>query len=210
MLLEELIHERENGERYIESYELHEYLQVKTAHNVWINNRVKKCGFNEYRDYISAEKFLSINNPKNPTTKIKNYEMTLRMAVELCTLEKQSENAGRLLDYLIKDIKVLTIHTYSRFEISFRDKLINTLKPLNIKIETQKSMKENNYRIDFYLPEFNLAIEYDEEQHKYQQEEDKQREEEIKEVLGCKFIRLDYKQDDCYNVGLVLKEIMGR
>ena len=105
-----------------------------------------------------------------------------------------------------------TIVVSSRFEISFGDKLKNTLKPLNIKVETQKTMKENNYRIDFYLPEFNLAIEYDEKQHQQKENKikDRQREEEIKEVLGCKFIRLDYKQDDNYNIGLVLKEIMGR
>lgn len=98
----------------------------------------------------------------------------------------------------------------SRSEISFGEILIKTLKLLNIKVETQKPMFDGKYRIDFYLPEFNLAIEYDEEQHKHQQEEDKQREEEIKKSLSCKFVRLDYKQDDCYNVGLVLKEVFGR
>lgn len=73
-------------------------------------------------------------------------------------------------------------------------------------------MFDEKYRIDFYLPEFNLAIEYDEKQHQQKENKikDRQREEEIKEVLGCKFIRLDYKQDDNYNIGLVLKEIMGR
>ena len=100
MLLEELIHERENGERYIESYELHEYLQVKTAHNVWINNRVKKCGFNEYRDYILVDKILLTNNPKNPTTKIKNYEMTLRMAEHLCMIEN-NDMGKKARDYFV-------------------------------------------------------------------------------------------------------------
>lgn len=106
--------------------------------------------------------------------------------------------------------KEIVIAISSRFEIEFGQKLKNTFNPLNIEIESQKPMLNGKYRIDFYLPEFNLAIEYDEEQHKYHQEEDKQREEEIKKVLGCKFIRLDYKQDDNYNIGLVLKEIMGR
>ena len=105
-----------------------------------------------------------------------------------------------------------TIVVSSRFEISFGEKLKNTLKPLNLKVETQKPMFDGKYRIDFYLPEFNLAIEYDEKQHQQKENKikDRQREEEIKEVLGCKFIRLDYKQDDNYNIGLVLKEIMGR
>jgi len=101
-------------------------------------------------------------------------------------------------------------HTYTRFELSFGKQLEETLRPLNIEIETQKPIFGGKYRIDFYLPEFNLAIEYDEGQHNYQQEEDKQREEEIKKELGYKIIRLDYKNSDSYNVGLVLKEIMGR
>lgn len=131
--------------------------------------------------------------------------------INVCT-EKFSSLAKKSLSNILNKIaeEENTVIVSSRSEISFGEILIKTLKLLNIKVETQKTMKENNYRIDFYLPEFNLAIEYDEEYHRYQQEEDKQREEEIKEVLGCKFIRLDYKQDDNYNIGLVLKEIMGR
>lgn len=73
-------------------------------------------------------------------------------------------------------------------------------------------MENNNYRIDFYLPEYKLAIEYDEQQHNGEKNKikDKQREEEIKNELHCDFIRLGYKETNAYNVGLVLKKIFNR
>ena len=124
--------------------------------------------------------------------------------------------AGELLEYLIKkdnrEVMVLTKHTTTRFELSFGEQLQETLKPLGIKIEVQKSIFNGKYRIDFYLPEYKLAIEYDEEQHNndINRIKDKQREEEIKNELHCDFIRLNYKDTDAYNVGLVLKKIFNR
>ena len=99
---------------------------------------------------------------------------------------------------------------FERKENKFGEQLKETLKPFGIKIEIQKPIFNGKYRIDFYLPECNLVIEYDEQYHKFQREEDKQREEEIKNELHCEFIRLDYKETDAYNVGLVLKKIFNR
>lgn len=45
-------------------------------------------------------------------------------------------------------------------------------------------------RIDFYLPKYSLAIEYDELHHKSQVSEDLERQEMIEDVLNCKFIRV--------------------
>lgn len=45
--------------------------------------------------------------------------------------------------------------------------------------ESQYSVCDNKYRIDFYFPKLNIAIEYDENYHKGQQNKDKQREYEI-------------------------------
>ena len=99
---------------------------------------------------------------------------------------------------------------FERKENKFGEQLKETLKPFGIKIESQKPIFNGKYRADFYLPEYNLVIEYDEQYHKFQQEEDKQREEEIKNELHCEFIRLNYKETDAYNVGLVLKKIFNR
>lgn len=49
-----------------------------------------------------------------------------------------------------------------------------------------------DYRIDLYLPEYNLAIECDEFGHKDRDENyEIEREEYIKKELGCKFIRFN-------------------
>lgn len=47
-----------------------------------------------------------------------------------------------------------------------------------------------DYRIDFYVPELNLAIEIDEEAHKYQTQEDNKRQAYIENKIGCKFLRV--------------------
>lgn len=48
---------------------------------------------------------------------------------------------------------------------------------------------DGKYGIDWYIPELKLAIEFDEEHHKNQSAQDKQRQLEIENELGCRFIR---------------------
>lgn len=97
----------------------------------------------------------------------------------------------------------------TRFETAFGKKLIETLTPLGIEVETQKFVC-GKYRIDFYLPKYKLAIEYDEQQHQFQHEADNKRMEDIKKELGCSFVRLDYENTDATNVGIVLSEIFNK
>lgn len=101
-----------------------------------------------------------------------------------------------------------TICIQSRFELSFKETLEEVLRAMEIDAEFQKPMFGGEYRIDFYIPQYNLAVEYDEEHHKWQKEEDITREEKIKAELNCRFIRLDYRNSDAYNAGLVAREIM--
>jgi len=58
----------------------------------------------------------------------------------------------------------------------------------NIKIIRQYTTC--GYIVDGYIDELNLCIEVDENFHKYQQEKDKIRENNIKEELKCKFLRI--------------------
>ena len=46
------------------------------------------------------------------------------------------------------------------------------------------------YWVDYYEPNLNLIIEYDEEYHKYKKDKDVNRENEIKQHLNCHFIRI--------------------
>lgn len=50
----------------------------------------------------------------------------------------------------------------------------------------------DKYKIDLYFTDYKLAIEYDETYHKHQQKKDNEREEYIKQRLGCKFMRFNF------------------
>ncbi|MHA1482501.1 MAG: NUMOD3 domain-containing DNA-binding protein [Candidatus Heimdallarchaeaceae archaeon] len=63
-----------------------------------------------------------------------------------------------------------------------------------LKLRIIRQYKIGGYYLDGYIPEINLAIEVDEKHHKNQKEKDIQREEFIKQKLGCKFLRIkDYE-----------------
>lgn len=91
-------------------------------------------------------------------------------------------------------------------ETEFISELELALKPFNLKGQTQYAVF--NYRIDYYIPELNIAIEYDENDHKgYTCEKQELRQKRIENELGCRFIRVSDKDSNAYNVGLVIKEM---
>ena len=106
---------------------------------------------------------------------------------------------------LIQDELLLT----ERKEIKFLDKLQEALKPFDL--EGIKQYKVLNYKIDFYIPKLNIAIEYDENEHKdYSYKQQQGRQKEIENSLGCDFIRISDKQNDEYNIGVVLLHISNK
>lgn len=106
---------------------------------------------------------------------------------------------------LIQDKLLLT----ERKEIKFLDKLQEALKPFDL--EGIKQYKVLNYRIDFYIPKLNIAIEYDENEHKdYSYKQQQGRQKEIENSLGCDFIRINDEQSDEYNIGFVLLHISNK
>lgn len=100
------------------------------------------------------------------------------------------------------------LHSVARsLEEPFIDQLQDALKPFGIYGERQ--YKVLNYRIDFYIERLNIAIEYDENDHKgysYEQHEDRERK--IKDILGCRFIRVSDKNSNAYNIALIIKELI--
>lgn len=96
----------------------------------------------------------------------------------------------------------------SRKEIEFGSMLIEALEELDLEVKTQYNV--DSYRIDFYIPKLNIAVEYDEEHHFTEAniKKDIERQTYIEEKIGAKFIRCDYRDNDIKNVMKVLKEIM--
>lgn len=126
--------------------------------------------------------------------------------ISKCKTLSHNEKLKLIKEWNLEE-KVLVVET--REEIDFKNALIETLKPMNIEIEFQKNIFNGKYKIDFYIPKYNIAIEYDEYEHKYKKQQDKFRQEEIEKLLDCKFIRLSYKNNYNYNVGIVIKEIIS-
>lgn len=102
------------------------------------------------------------------------------------------------------DCKILI----SRAEIEFLDQLEQALQPFNIKGIRQYSIL--SYRIDYYIPSLNVAIEYDENNHKnYSYERQEGRQQEIEKELNCRFIRVSDKNTNIYNIGFIIKNIFN-
>lgn len=98
------------------------------------------------------------------------------------------------------------IHS-ARFEYKMLNEICDCLDEL--KIQYIKQYPVLTYRIDLFLPYYNLSIEYDEDAHKFKQKYDKNRENDIRESIGCEFVRI--KEDECVGVaiGRILKKIGG-
>lgn len=75
-----------------------------------------------------------------------------------------------------------------RKEIEIVDELKIFFEQFNVEIVTQKYVKK--YKVDVYIPEYDLVIEIDENNHKDRDEKyEKQRENNIKKWKKYKFIR---------------------
>lgn len=131
------------------------------------------------------------------------YELIINSKVES---KKYKEDFFKWL----KDKKLITnkVIFTSRKEIEFLDQLEESLKPFNI-----KGIRQYNvllYRIDYYIASLNIAIEYDENNHKnYNYERQEGRQKEIEKELNCRFIRVSDDNTNSYNVGLVIKEMFN-
>lgn len=57
------------------------------------------------------------------------------------------------------------------------------------------NIKELGYWVDYYEPNLNIVIEYDDKSHKNKEYKDSLRQKEIEQYLGCKFYRIKEGQD---------------
>lgn len=62
------------------------------------------------------------------------------------------------------------------------------------------------HRIDLYFPLYKLAVECDENNHRYQKNDDKLRQKEIEIILGCSFVRY-IPEDTGFNIFIVINKI---
>ena len=93
----------------------------------------------------------------------------------------------------------------ARFEYKYLNEIQDFLNAVNIRYILQYLV--GNYRIDLYVPQYSIAIEIDEEEHKYKQDYDKMRQRYIEKQIHCKFIRIN-EGESCGSVmARITKEI---
>ena len=123
-------------------------------------------------------------------------------------LENKNE---KIFDFIINNYfnsNKIILASFQRKEIRFLDMLEESLKPFNITGVRQYNIL--GYRIDYYIPSLNIAIEYDENDHKnYSYEKQEGRQKEIENKLGCRFIRVTDSDSHSFNVGKVIKEMFN-
>lgn len=96
---------------------------------------------------------------------------------------------------------------HTRPEIEFLSALLEVLEPFGYKCIRQYPVL--SYRIDCYIEDLNVAIEYDEKDHRsYSHEQHEGRQECIEKELGCRFIRVSDRESHLYNIGLIMKELL--
>ena len=70
--------------------ELHEALEIKTPYTMWFE-RMCEYGFAKNSDYLLVSQICESNNPKNPTTKIIDHQITIPMAKEICMIQRNDK-----------------------------------------------------------------------------------------------------------------------
>ncbi|OWP80023.1 hypothetical protein BWK63_13190 [Flavobacterium covae] len=89
----------ENGNPVVSARELHQFLEVETRFNDWIERRIEEYGFTENQDYSLLLNFEY--QKKRGGHNRKEYAITLDMAKELSMVEK-NEKGRKARQYFIR------------------------------------------------------------------------------------------------------------
>ena len=129
--------------------------------------------------------------------------------IELLTKSKtKSSNVKYKIKKFFTDSGIISEKLYliERREIAFLDKLDEVLNVFEL--EGLRQYRVERYKIDYYIKELNIAIEYDENTHAYYSyKKEEGRQEEIENKLDCSFIRISDENSDEYNIGYVIKKL---
>jgi len=182
------------------------------------------------KDYFIAKDVATILGYSNPrdaisrhckgVVKNNNYkdggnEISLINKDDICRLiqkakTKSEEYKKEFSNWLI-ELKLIerVFILEDRKEIEFLDTLEEVLKPFNYTCIRQYPVCNNKYKIDLYIKDLNIAIEFDENNHRnYTYENHKGRQLEIEKELGCRFIRINDREGNLYNIGLFMKQLI--
>ena len=171
----------EKGQQLVSAKELYLGLGLDKSHwsRWYTQNIIKNTYFNENIDWFSKDIIIYGN-------KTMDFLISLSMAIHLINSAKTitSNSKIKLLNVIENSTKYV-IDVTSKAEIKFKEDLFVFLKPFDVPIETQVSVCENKYRLDFVV-NGNIVVEYDEEHHDYRSTEDNIRTREVNEWYNKK------------------------
>ena len=173
---------RINDDNKVDAREIYDFIGVKSRFNDWFKNSIDFIGAKEGKDFLIIQSESTGGRPRI------NYIVTIDFAQLLCSIcFRSSKKASELYKYLksLSGVDVV-IQASTRKELLFEINLNEILQGIT-KIIPQYSVL--GYRIDFYLPDLNIAIEYDELAHKNYKNDNK-RQTDIENYLQCDFIRI--------------------
>lgn len=118
-----------------------------------------------------------------------------------------------LLDCIRKHQKIefmnnVGLKINERINICVESTVINCILKTFNGINMKEQYAVDGYKIDLYIIDYNIAVECDEMHHNYHIESDKIREEYIKSVLNCRFVRVN-PFDTQFNIYCLLNEIFS-
>lgn len=188
-----------DDEGYTTARNLYEFLELaKSQFSRWSKSNIINNPYAEENiDYIGFD----VNIEGN---KVKDYKITLDFAYKLACATLCERNVYMSAEEKAEKLKVFNRYekiVFEKKEMAFKNLLISALEGYGID-NVIHQYKVMDYRIDFYIPELKIAIEYDESNHiNYSYEAQELRQWKIENVLGCKFIRLSDEHSDGYNLG---------
>lgn len=127
----------ENGINLVSARELHEFLEVKSRFNDWIENRIEKYEFTENSDYTKI--LVECNRGQNKY----DYILKLDMAKELSMVEN-NDNGRKARRYFIECENKL------KQVLSQKDNLLLSIIKSNS--ETDRALALNKYQVEYVKP----------------------------------------------------------
>lgn len=190
-----IVSENENGEKVLFSQQIAELHEMETkALNQLIKKNFDCFSASEVVNIISfgREQAREIASRigityTNATKHIYMINSIGYAKIANMMLTKANGFSNVVLNEYYEDEKIHVLE-YHRKEVEFFNLLKPIIEGFGLSLEQQRTVL--NYRLDGYIPELNLAVEFDEQAHQYKQQGDIQRQKEIKAVLNCDFVRV--------------------
>lgn len=193
-----------DGKQFVSAKELYDGLGLNRSEwSRWYKANIEKNNF--FKENVDWTRF--VITPKRGGKPITDFTISIEFAKHIINSAKTINSNVKI--NILKNLKLDDkIDLLARKEIEFLSKLEESISPFNLKGINQYTVL--NYKIDYYIPDLNIAIEYDENDHRnYSYKAHEGRQKEIEKELGCRFIRISDKNSDEYNIGLVIKEMFN-